>query len=172
MLVTNIKEDDIVNYKKISMFVGMPYCSGKCWKELGLDCSICQNHKLHETKPIEISVKDLILRFDSCLLANSIVFGGLEPLDSYDDLLEFIKEFRKEHDDDIVIYTGYKEEEIEDKIKELSVYKDIIIKVGRYIPNRKWRYDPILSVILASDNQYAIHLMKKNKIRRMMDNGS
>lgn len=171
MLVTNVKDDDIVNYKKVSMFIGMPYCTGKCWKELGLDCSICQNNKLQTAKLVDISIDDLIKRFDSSILSNSIVFGGLEPLDSYNDLIAFIKEFRKEHDDDIVIYTGYKEEEIEDKIKELSKYKDIIIKVGRYIPNRKERYDPILSVILASDNQYAIHLMKKNKIRRMIENG-
>ena len=37
----------------------------------------------------------------------------------------------------------------------LKNYDNIIIKYGRYIPNQPSRYDSILGVTLASDNQYA-----------------
>ena len=46
----------------------------------------------------------------------------------FEEVLEFIKQFRKYSNDDIVIYTGYYPEEIQDKIKELIQYKNIIIK--------------------------------------------
>ena len=58
-------------------------------------------------------------------------------------------------DDDIVIYTGYNKEEIVDKITQLADFKNIIIKFGRYVPNRPSRYDEILGITLVSDNQYA-----------------
>ena len=35
------------------------------------------------------------------------------------------------------------------------MFKNIIIKFGRYIPNRNNKYDEILGVTLASDNQFA-----------------
>ena len=37
----------------------------------------------------------------------------------------------------------------------LKKYKNIIIKFGRYIPNRPKKYDNILGIDLVSDNQYA-----------------
>ena len=60
--------------------------------------------------------------------------------------------------DDIVIYTGYNLNEIEDKVNILKNYKNIIIKFGRFIPNNKIHYDEILGVYLASDNQYALKI--------------
>ena len=57
--------------------------------------------------------------------------------------------------DDVVIYTGYYPDEIKDALDVLKGFKNIIIKFGRYIPNRQSRYDEILGVTLASDNQYA-----------------
>ena len=80
---------------------------------------------------------------------------GLEPFDSWDDLLKLIGETRNLTDDDIVIYTGYNKDEIKDKIYLLSEYKNIIIKYGRYVPNQEKHYDDILGVYLASNNQYA-----------------
>lgn len=58
-------------------------------------------------------------------------------------------------DDDVVIYTGYYPDEIKDALDVLKGFNNIIIKFGRYIPNRQSRYDEILGVTLASDNQYA-----------------
>jgi len=57
--------------------------------------------------------------------------------------------------DDIVLYTGYNEDEICDKIHLLSQYRNIIVKFGRFIPNQEKHYDEILGVELASPNQYA-----------------
>lgn len=160
MQVINIKDEDIINYKEISMFIGMPYCSGKCWRELNLPCTICQNSSLTNAPIYSFTVKEIIKRYLGNPLTTAIVFGGMEPLDSFDDILEFLKEFRNKcaRTDTVVIYTGYKEEEIKDKLVQLSSWDNIILKVGRYVPNKPSRYDDILGVTLASDNQYAIKL--------------
>lgn len=156
MKIINIIDEDIINYKDISMFIAFPYCTGKCWKELGLDPSICQNNQLREEKIIDISEKELVDRYDKSELSKAVVFGGLEPMDSFNDLCKFIFWFRFNHKDDkIVIYTGYKEEELTYKLSILKTYKNIIVKFGRYIPNRNKRFDDVLGVTLASDNQYA-----------------
>ena len=57
--------------------------------------------------------------------------------------------------DPIIIYTGYKEEELTDKLKVLLQLDNIIVKFGRFIPNRPHIYDTVLGVELASNNQYA-----------------
>ena len=80
---------------------------------------------------------------------------GLEPFDSWSDLKEFVKKLREYNNDDIVIYTGYNKDEVIKYIKELSVYPNIIVKFGRYIPNQEKHYDDVLGVYLASNNQYA-----------------
>ena len=159
MKIINLIDEDIINYKEISMFIGMPYCSGKCWKELGLDPSICQNNCLREAKVIEIEPEDLIKRYDKSELSKAVVFGGMEPMDSFDDLCRFIFRFRLDHKNDkVVIYTGYKEEELAYKLNILRTYKNIIVKFGRYVPDSEKRYDTTLGVTLASNNQYAKEL--------------
>lgn len=163
MLVNNIIDEDIINYKEVSMFIGMPFCSGKCWKELGLDCSICQNDKLRNSDLIDVDILALVKRFQDNPLSKAVVFGGLEPLDSAADVYYFIFTMRQLGlNNKVVIYTGYKEEEkdVQDFINILKehYFTDVIIKVGRYIPNSNSRYDDILGVTLASDNQYAIEI--------------
>lgn len=163
MLVNNIIDEDIINYKEVSMFIGMPFCSGKCWKELGLDCSICQNDKLRNSDLIDVDILALVKRFQDNPLSKAVVFGGLEPLDSAADVYYFIFTMRQLGlNNKVVIYTGYKEEEkdVQDFIDILKehYFTNVIIKVGRYIPNSNSRYDDILGVTLASDNQYAIEI--------------
>lgn len=160
MRVVEIKDEDCINYKKISMFIALPYCSGKCYKELGLDCSICQNDALRKSPILIVDDEKIIERYMSNHLTNAIVFGGLEPLDSFNELISFLDKLQNEHMclDEIVIYTGYKIEEIKDKINILKQFKNVILKVGRYIPNKPSIYDEILGVTLASDNQYSIKL--------------
>jgi hypothetical protein len=41
-------------------------------------------------------------------------------------------------------------------IDSLILLRPIIIKYGRYKPNQKMKYDKVLGVNLASDNQFAI----------------
>jgi hypothetical protein len=95
-------------------------------------------------------------------LTEAIIFSGLEPLDSFDDLNRFIKMFRLFSDDDIVIYTGYTEKEILTKYQGSAILRErnIIIKCGRFRPNQKPHYDELLGVNLASDNQYAVRYNK------------
>ena len=92
-------------------------------------------------------------------ITKAVVCGGLEPFDSWEDLQCFIMNFRYHCPDDIVIYTGYKEEEIQDKLEWLKLYEPIIVKFGRYAPNQQPHYDEVLGVKLASDNQYAKKVM-------------
>lgn len=150
-----IKRDDFVNYKKCSMFLGTTSCDWKCCKENNLPCSTCQNYPWSNNPIKEFDNKDIISMYLKDGLEESIVFGGLEPMLQFQELVSFIDKFRKVSEDDIVIYTGYYKTELEKEIKILKKYKNIIIKFGRYVPNRKSKYDKVLGITLASDNQYA-----------------
>lgn len=153
MIVKQVKDEDFVNYKKPSMFIGFPTCTFKCEKECGEHC--CQNSALAQANGIEVSINSLIERYINNPITKAVVCGGLEPFDSWEDLQSFIWNFRYWCSDDIVIYTGYKEEEIQDKLNWLKSYGSIIVKFGRYIPNQESHYDELLGIKLASNNQYA-----------------
>lgn len=135
------------------MFIGFPSCTWKCEKECGEHC--CQNSALAQGPNFNISINDLIERYMNNPITKAIVCGGLEPFDSWDDLQCFILNLRYWSPDEVVIYTGYNEDEIKDKLEWLQYYGPIIIKFGRYIPNQQPHFDSILGVNLASDNQYA-----------------
>ena len=79
-------------------------------------------------------------------------------MDQFEELINLIREFRKKTEADIVVYTGYREDEIQGQIEQLKQFSNIIIKVGRYVPNASSRFDEVLGVTLASDNQYAIKI--------------
>jgi len=150
MTLKGLIDYDISNYKEPSMFLIFPKCSFKCDKESGQ--SICQNSALVKEPDIGIDVHKIIDRYLSNPLTHAVVCGGLEPFDTFDDLFTFIDEFRIHSNDPIIIYTGYKEEELEYQIKLLSYYNNIIVKFGRFIPNSLSKFDKILGVKLASDN--------------------
>lgn len=142
-------DEDFVNYKVPSMTIMFPYCSFKCGE------NICQNSPLVREKTISIDIEALCDRYVNNKISEALVCQGLEPLDSFDELIMLIRCLRKRCDDYIVIYTGYEKQEIEKQIRELSQYKNIIIKYGRFFSNQKTHYDEILGVNLSSDNQYA-----------------
>ena len=150
MKIKGLISEDFVNYKKPAMTIMFPHCNGfKCGAEY------CQNSPLSKAEDIEMDISNIVIRYLNNPITESVVMQGLEPFDSWDDLIEFVKQLRESTDDDIVIYTGYYKEEIADKISLLSKYKNIIIKYGRYIPDPKKYYDEVLGVYLASSNQYA-----------------
>ena len=153
MLVKDIVETDMINYKDISMFIIFPTCSFKCDKECGMQ--VCQNSALALSPNINIDIEYLIHKYLSNPITNAIVCGGLEPFDSWEDLYALITRFRLITDDDIVIYTGYNPNEIKEQINTLKRYRNIIVKFGRFIPNQSHHYDKILGVELSSPNQYA-----------------
>lgn len=153
MYVKDIIDVDFINYKLPSMIIAMPKCSFKCDKLSGK--KVCQNSALVEQPDVFIDSNKLIQKYLKSS-AKAICFQGLEPFDSYKDVHEFISLLRSNQCfDDIVIYTGYIEDELKNQIAYLRQYKNIIIKFGRFIPGQKPHYDPILGVNLASDNQYA-----------------
>jgi ABC-type glycerol-3-phosphate transport system substrate-binding protein len=82
--------------------------------------------------------------------------GFIAPFDTFEDLLDLIKYFR-EHDchDDVVIYTGYYENEIQDRLDILKHYDNIIVKFGRFKPNQESHFDEVLGINLANIEQYA-----------------
>ena len=153
MIIKGIQEEDFINYKKPSMFISFSSCTWKCEKECGR--KVCQNGTLATTPNINIGVKTIVNKYINNPITKSIVCGGLEPFDTFDDLLQLIAYLRESTDDDIVIYTGYYKEEIADKMALLSKYKNIVIKFGRFTPNHEKHYDEVLGVYLASSNQHA-----------------
>lgn len=149
MKIKGLITEDFVNYKKASMTIIYPYCTWKCGKDY------CQNSSLAKASIIEISVDDLVNRYINNPITEAVIMQGLEPFDSWNDLKKFIHKLREYSNDDIVIYTGYDKDEVNDYIKELSGYPNIIVKFGRFIPNQEKHYDDVLGVYLASNNQYA-----------------
>lgn len=136
------------------MFIGFPTCTWKCEMECGK--SLCQNKSLATSKAIDIDFETIVNRYLKNNITSAIVIGGLEPFDRWEDLCVLIHAFRQHTQDDIVIYTGWYEPEINDNIEYLRQnYNNIIIKFGRFVPNEQPHYDEVLGVNLASNNQYA-----------------
>ena len=131
MIVKEIRDEDFTSYKKPSMVIGFPRCTWKCGKGL------CQNSLLATAPDVNMSINTLIDRYMNNPITSAVICAGLEPFDSWDDLQCFILNFRYWSDDDIVIYTGYCKEELEEEIKWLELYEPIIIKYGRFVPNQQ-----------------------------------
>ncbi len=164
MLIKGLTDEDFINYKLPSMYIATATCSFKCDKEYGHQ--ICQNGELVKQPSHNVDNEAIVSRYISNPITKAIVFGGLEPFDSCVDLILLINALRWATDDDIVIYTGYTKEELQNKVipypgetldifSGVSAFKNIIIKFGRYIPGQTPHFDPVLGVNLASDNQYA-----------------
>lgn len=157
MRVKTIVDEDFLNYKKPTMYIGTAFCDGKCCKEANIPISVCQNDEWRSAQIINMSDDTIIQRYLMNDITKAICFAGLEPFQQYDEMFNFIRKLRTDYgcDDTIVIYTGFNKEEIESQVKILSKFKNIIIKYGRYIPDQKRHLDDVLGVYLASDNQYA-----------------
>lgn len=156
MKLKGIIDEDFVNYKKPCMTLEFPICKGfKCDKLNNK--RVCQNGALASEPDVEINSIDLIERYIRNPITEAICCQGLEPLDSFPELLAFINKLRNMYNcyDEIVIYTGYNKDEIKFELSELQKYSNIIIKFGRFLLNRPSKFDEVLGVTLASDNQCA-----------------
>lgn len=156
MIVKDIIAEDFCNYKKPSMFIISSVCNWKCCIEQGLDVSICQNSSLAQQQSHNIPDELIYQLYVINDITQAVVIGGLEPMLQIDELVNLIKLFRENGSScPFVIYTGYYPAEIENELNRLKFLSNIIIKYGRYIPNRPSRYDKVLGINLVSDNQYA-----------------
>lgn len=155
MITKGIVFEDFVNYKVPCMTIEMPHCNFKCDRECGKP--VCQNGSLAHSPNVNYSIDKIIQSYIENPITRAVVFQGLEPFDSIEDLREFIFKFRLLYsiNDDIVIYTGYNKDEIEKYVIQLAHFSNIVIKFGRYVPNCESHYDEVLGVKLASPNQYA-----------------
>lgn len=151
--VVGIVSEDFVQYRNPSMVILFPNCTFKCEKEA--ECEMCQNSELAKCEKFCIDVENLYNRYAENEITSSIVLSGLEPFDSFDDVMKLVKYFRSKTDDDIVIYTGYYCNEISEQIKQLQEFCNIVVKFGRFVPNINPIYSSTLGVMLASENQYA-----------------
>lgn len=162
MLVKGIIDEDFLNYKKPAMYIASSKCSFKCDRECG--CEVCQNSDLARQQSYNIGIRTLIKRYLTNPITKAIVISGLEPFDTPEMIYDIVLGFREIGImDDIVIYTGYTEEELtlDDSGRQevatynwLKHYPNIYIKFGRFIPNQVPRFDEVLGVKLASNNQY------------------
>ena len=172
MIVKEIRDEDFTSYKKPSMVIGFPSCTFKCERECGCK-GMCQNTALATAPNIKIEYENIVDRYLKNPITKAIIMAGLEPLDSVQDLIALISYFRNNTDDDIVIYTGYTEEEVKGMqytvhyscgkqsysyFGEIAKYPNIIIKYGRFRPNEEPHYDSVLGIRLASSNQYAVRI--------------
>lgn len=154
MELKGIIDYDCVNYKAPCLTLMFPKCDFKCDKLNG--SQVCQNCALAQEKTLQISVERIYDYYLKNPLTKAFCLQGLEPFDSFDDLLHFVISIRIKYDcqDPIVIYTGYYPEEVSNYVKELKQYPNIIVKWGRFIMNHQPHFDDVLGVTLASENQY------------------
>ena len=155
MWIKGITDEDFVNYKVPSMFIATATCDFKCDRDCGR--AVCQNAELAQADPIRTDDDYLIRRYLKNSISKAVVFGGLEPFDQWQELFQFIQKLRMQYGcvDPVVIYTGYREDEIDGQLRFLMSLPNIIVKFGRFIPDQEPHMDETLGVKLASDNQYA-----------------
>lgn len=176
MRIKGIIDECFNDYLKPAMYIAFPSCTFKCDKLN--KCQICQNSHLVKEPDIELKKEEIIERYLNNPITEAIILSGLEPFDSILDVLAFITCLRDTYNcqDDVVIYTGYTEEELregrystdtaervlKDLYEYLCKYPNIIIKFGRYIMDDEPHYDEVLGVSLASRNQYARKVSNDN----------
>ena len=161
ILIKGLVDEDFVQYKKPSMFIGTCFCDWKCCRDAGCPVTMCQNSPLANSKNKVVEFSTLYDRYINNPITKAIVFGGLEPMLQFESVMELLKYFRQKGcKDDFVIYTGHYEDELQEEIKFIeSFVKEydgkIIVKFGRFVPDQESRWNRILGVELASPNQYA-----------------
>lgn len=146
------------DYKKSALLLCCISCDWKCCIEAGISNDVCQNHNIAKQGEARLPF-DVILNRVNSSLTDAIIFGGLEPLLQTKEvcgLIEYLRECGVKKD--ILVYTGYYLEEIDSGVLERLKKCHVILKCGRYIPNKPKKFDKILGITLASDNQYGVQL--------------
>lgn len=153
--IKSVTDVDFLQYKRPSMFISFPYCTFKCGKD------ICQNYPQYgTTKNIVVPARWVVDRYVDNPISEAFVFGGFEPLDSFEDVAVLIRDIRSVTNDVIIVYTGYEIDEPRPKnfvqFLENADVDNVIVKYGRYRPDLPGKFDPLLGITLASNNQFAV----------------
>ena len=151
IMTRGLIDEDFVNYRLPAMTVMFPRCSFKCGREA------CQNAAMEGLPIIMADAGGLAERYANNPITKAVVFQGLEPFDTPEDMFGLLESIRERTDDPVVIYTGYTREEVTDSgwLERLAKHRNVIVKYGRYVPGEDPHYDEVLGVALASGNQYA-----------------
>lgn len=137
------------------MFIGTCFCDFKCCTESNISPTVCQNNSLNNEPIYEIDDAVIIKNYIQNPISKAVVFGGLEPIKQFAELLSFCRSLRMYTQNPIIIYTGYYPDEIENELRQLKKLSNIIIKFGRFLPNQSAHFDPVLGIDLISPNQWA-----------------
>ena len=143
------------DYKKPSLLLSTISCDFKCEKEGLCLLNTCHNSHTTNSPIIKVSINKIINIFNENDFVESILIAGLEPFLQFDEVYNFIKEFRKTNKHDVVIFTGYYPDEIKNEIIKLKKFDNIIIKFGRFIQDSEPIYDELLGITLVSKNQFS-----------------
>lgn len=146
MKILDMRET-FIDYKKTSMYIAFPVCS--------LNCKNCHNKELRNKNTVELDYKTIVDYILNNPIIESVVLSGMNPMDSFDDVVGLIKELRKKSNMDVVIYSGKLKYELKKEISVLKSFSNIIVKFGEYKENDIPIYSEVLGINLASSNQYA-----------------
>lgn len=153
------KPTTVLNYyKKIGLLVPIGIsCTWKCKNCINRQHTFKNSNKYHIS---EYEIGEIIKIYKKNILVESLILAGLEPFDNPHDLRRLIGVFRDSISDDIIIYTGYDNDDIDTNkelkmlLQEILKYDNILVKFGRYIEGKDKIYDNVLGIELASDNQW------------------
>ena len=96
MRLKGIIDYDCNNYKEPTLTLEFPYCDFKCDKLNG--CPVCQNAPLARERDIDISGDRIWKLYSENPLTKAFCFQGLEPFDSFMDLMDLIIFIRLEQE--------------------------------------------------------------------------
>jgi len=156
MKIKTIEDENFTDYKLPSMLIATAKCDWKCCREAGLSTELCQNSELAKQPDIEVSCEEIYKRYIDNPITKAIVLGGLEPFLQIFEIIELIKYFRNKNcEDPFVIYSGCELNEVYSELMMLNNNKNIIVKLGRYKLNYQPKFDEVLGITLAGENQKA-----------------
>lgn len=157
----DVKTDNVTDYKKTSLLLVFPKCSGKCGHK-------CQNYSLINRTDLikEYNIEDIVKFYNNLKTHDAVVFAGLEPLDTLQDCCNMIFSLSQNcvtKPVTIVVYTGYDKKDYKEKYEQIllsyfepkNIKTKLIVKYGSYDPENysKSFYSEILGVQLATSNQ-------------------
>ena len=165
MRVRKLLTERFQDYKVPSMYLAACFCDWKCCPDKPY---VCQNNPVTKLPVTDIPDDEILDAYLADPITEAIVIAGLEPLLQVREVASLIRRaVERDVRTTFVIYTGYTKDEAKyigffDELKATGFGSgvDVIMKYGRYIPDRQPHFDEVLGVDLASDNQYGERVIR------------